>query len=102
MYTEYISLTSNFSMGDTQEQKKTPLSEVQKAQREIQKRMVGYIAAGLGLVAGLAWNDAIKSLIERLIPGSGSTVVAKIIYAIILTSVVALVLYYLEKSLEKE
>ncbi len=35
---------------------------------EFKKRVAGYILAGLGLVAGLAWNDAIKALIDSLFP----------------------------------
>ena len=30
----------------------------------VRERTMGYIVGALGLVAGLAWNDAIKSLIE--------------------------------------
>jgi len=30
----------------------------------VKQKIVTYVIAGFGLVAGLAWNDAIKSLIE--------------------------------------
>jgi len=77
-------------------------SGLERARREVKKKMFGYIAAGLGLVAGLAWNDAIKLAIDYFIPSAGSTLVAKILYAIIITVVVGLALFYIEKSLEEE
>src|SRR3990167_6335210 len=36
--------------------------------REVKQRITGYIVAALGLVAGLAWNDAIRALIEYVFP----------------------------------
>jgi len=33
---------------------------------EIQKSAVGYISGALGLVAGLAWNDAITTAINAV------------------------------------
>jgi len=44
----------------------------------------------LGLVAGLAWNDAIKSLIEFFFPNQQNTVLAKIVYAAVITLVVVI------------
>ena len=35
---------------------------------QIRSQTAGYIAGALGLVAGLAWGDAIKALIEDLFP----------------------------------
>ncbi len=72
---------------------------VKTAEQVVKKRLFTYIGAGLGLVAGLAWNDAITTLIKFFIPGAGNTVIAKFVYAFILTIVVAAVLYYVERSL---
>ena len=83
-------------------EKKKPNSALQKTQKAVKKKMFGYIAAGLGLVAGLAWNDAVKAIIDRFIPDTGNTIVAKVFYAIIVTVFVALVLFYLEKSTEED
>ncbi|HLD34421.1 MAG TPA: DUF5654 family protein, partial [Patescibacteria group bacterium] len=38
-------------------------SEVTSVKQEIRNKVAGYIVAAFGLVAGLAWNDAIKALI---------------------------------------
>ena len=52
---------------------------------EFKKRTVGYIVAALGLVAGLAWNDAIKSTIEYIFPAEAGSLWAKFIYAFLIT-----------------
>jgi len=57
----------------------------------VREKMMGYITAAFGLVAGLAWNDAIKSLIESLFPAGGDSVYAKFIYAALMTVVVVVV-----------
>lgn len=69
---------------------------------EIKMRTTGYIGAGFGLVAGLAWNDAIKAFIEYVFPFSQSTVLAKFFYALIITVAVVIVLGYLEKILNSK
>ncbi|MBI4085443.1 MAG: hypothetical protein HY432_03000 [Candidatus Liptonbacteria bacterium] len=63
---------------------------------------MGYIGAAFGLVAGLAWNDAIKALIEYLFPFSQTTILAKFLYAALITIVVVIILQYLEKFLNPE
>lgn len=78
--------------------KKNSLETAQKASHAVRKKTTGYIAAGLGLIAGLAWNDAIKEIIDAFIPTLGSTIVAKLLYAVILTLVVSVVLMFLERE----
>ncbi|MCK9187036.1 MAG: DUF5654 family protein [Candidatus Colwellbacteria bacterium] len=68
----------------------------------VRERAVGYIMAAFGLVAGLAWNDAIKALIEELFPLSKETLVAKFIYAVIISALVVLVAYILVKASANE
>ena len=62
--------------------------------REVKQRITGYIVAALGLVAGLAWNDAIRALIEYVFPMDQGSVWAKFIYAA-LVSVILVVAAYL-------
>lgn len=57
-------------------------------QHEVQAKVVSYITAAFGLVAGLAWNEAIKALIEFSFPLSRNTLVAKFLYASLVTIVV--------------
>jgi len=49
---------------------------------------MGYILAAFGLVAGLAWNDAIQSLIKQVFPFATGSLLAKFAYAIIITVIV--------------
>ena len=67
--------------------------------KEIQQRTSDYILAALGLVAALAWNDAIKSLIEYFFPLNKNTVLIKFIYAILITFIVVIISIYLTKLL---
>ncbi len=59
--------------------------------QHIKEQTTGYITAALGLVAGLAWNDAIKTLISTLLPLSKTGIIAQFIYAIVVTLVVVLI-----------
>jgi len=63
--------------------------------------MYTYIAAALGLVAGLAWNEAIKALIDYVFPLSKNTLIAKFSYAGLITLVVVLITIYLARVLEE-
>lgn len=76
------------------------IKALKEARRAIKQKMFSYIAAGLSLVAGLAWNDAIKFTIDNLVPSVGNTIIAKVIYAVIITIIVGFLLFYIEKSLE--
>ena len=84
----------------------SPLSrareEAARLKKEVRKKTIGYISAGLGLVAGLAWNEAIKDLINVLFPLEENSVIAKFIYAIVMTLVVVVMTLYLIKKEKKK
>jgi len=69
---------------------------------EVKKSTIGYVMTAFGLVAGLAWNDAIRSLIEFVFPfsGSGMNIWAKFLYAALVTLVVILIGVYVLKTTE--
>jgi len=69
---------------------------------EVRKRTMGYILAALGLVAGLAWNDAIKACIEYFFPQDQNSLKAKLIYALIITSIVAVISFYFARLDNKQ
>ena len=73
----------------------------EKVKREFKEKTVGYITAAFGLVAGLAWNDAVKALIEYLFPLKQDSVFAKFIYAIIMTLIVVIATMYITRLLKK-
>ena len=61
---------------------------------EFLKTMVQLATAGFGLVAALAWNEFIKDFINKFI-ASGSGLVSRFIYALIVTFLAVLFTYYL-------
>lgn len=88
-------------------QKKNPIKRIKNESKiirsKIKTQMLAYIMAAFGLVAGLAWNDAVKSLIEFVFPAQKNTLTAKFLYAILITLFVVLITIYLSRILiEKE
>ena len=65
--------------------------------REIRQRTIGYILTAFGLIAGLAWNDAVKSLIEYFFPFDKDTIFIKFIYAVLITFILVILSVYLIK-----
>ncbi len=68
---------------------------------DVRIKTAGYLIAAFGLVAGLAWNDAVTSLINYLFPFAANTVLAKFIYAALITLVVVVIGTYLSRLAEK-
>lgn len=77
-------------------------AEELRIRKEVKKHTVAYILAALSFVVGLAWNDAIKTLIEYFFPLNGNSIIAKLMYAFLVTFVVVLATVYFFKSTEKE
>ncbi len=67
---------------------------------EIRQKTIGYMLAAFGFVAALAWNEAIKGLIEYFFPIGQNTILAKFIYAMVITFVVVTASIYLAKLLD--
>lgn len=78
------------------------MAEDKNLKSEIREKTAGYIIAALGLVAGLAWNDAVRSLIDSLFPISTNALWMKFVYAIIVTLLVVAVSVQLLKLTRKE
>jgi hypothetical protein len=70
--------------------------------QEMRERTIGYILTGFSVVAGLAWNEAIKSLIENIFPMNSNSVIAKLVYALIMTFVVVVAAVYLVRIFKSE
>lgn len=77
--------------------KKEETQSERRLHRELIAQMLALLTSGFGVVAALAWNDAIQSFvkeyIEPNIPGSG--LISKFIYAFLITSLIVLVTYQL-------
>lgn len=57
---------------------------------EILKQISALATAGLGLVAALAWNEAIQKLFEAVF-GKQSNLVAMFVYALFITIIVVII-----------
>lgn len=69
-----------------------PITEEQKNLKiEILEQVASLATAGFGLVAALAWNDAIKALFATFFPQPGGNVIVLFIYALFITSLVVFV-----------
>ena len=84
------------------------VNHYQKQQREFRKQAVKQMftlsTAGFGLVAALAWNEAIKSLFKEYVDQYlqvGSGVISRFLYAVIVTALAVLVTYQLSKVAQK-
>lgn len=58
--------------------------------REVMDKTLQLATAAFGLIAALAWNDAIQTLFTQIF-GEAADITAKFIYAILVTVVVVLV-----------
>ncbi len=70
---------------------------------ELVKQMITLSSAGFGVVAALAWNDAIQSFVKEYIDkyfSAGSGIISRFIYAVIITMIAVLVTYELTKMIK--
>lgn len=76
------------------ERLKTLKTEGERVSTEVRERTATYVGSGLGIAVGLAWNEAIKALIDYAFPVADDTLVAKFVYAAVLTAIVVVVTMY--------
>jgi hypothetical protein len=65
--------------------------------RVLVQTMITLASASLGLVAALAWNEAIKAIIKRVL-GEDDSLAGLLIYAIIATVIAVVVLLILARA----
>jgi len=83
--------------------KKELQAQEKKQEKKLHEELIGQLLAlvtsGFGVVAALAWNDAIqtfvKEFVEPRIPGSG--LISKFLYALLITTFIVLITYQLSK-----
>ena len=85
------------------------LSNIEKIKKEseelksaVWEKTIGYIIAALSLVAGLAWSDTLKAIIEALFPFGKESIWLMILYAVVITLIVVLASFYLTRAINKE
>jgi len=72
-----------------------------KIHKKVTEQIRTLLTGALSLVAALAWNEAVKALFEKLF-GSASGLIAKFLYAIIVTIIVVWVVNKLSKLATQE
>ena len=89
-------------MAEEKETKKLSKKEEGKLHVFFVDKVVTLMTGAMGLVAALAWNDAMRKLFERVFGTQGSgDVTAMFIYAAVVTAAVVLVTYRLTRFAEK-
>lgn len=83
--------------------KLTPAQE-DKLHIALVKQMLTLATAGFGLVAALAWNETVKTLIDEWIKpyvSQGSGLGWQTLYALVATALAVFITYYLTKLVHK-
>lgn len=73
--------------------------------RELIKQMITLSSAGFGLVAALAWNEAIQAFFKEYIDkyiSAGSGIFSRFLYAALVTAIAVLVTYQLSKLAKED
>lgn len=68
--------------------------------KEVLDKMITLATSAFGLVAALAWNEAIKTLFSEIF-GTASGIISLFIYAIVVTIIAVMVTTRLGKIAEK-
>ena len=74
--------------------------ELHHIHSDILERIITLVIAALGLIAALAWDEALRHLFEKLFGGEG-TLLEEISYAVVITILAALISVQLGKLFSK-
>lgn len=69
---------------------------MEEIKKKYMEKTTALLTAAFGLVAALAWNDAIQALFKSIF-GEASEIWAKFIYAVVITLVIVIIMIILEK-----
>jgi len=69
--------------------------------KQIRERIGALMTAAFGLVAALAWNGAIRAIFAKIF-GDSDTVLAMLLYAIIVTIIAVLATIVIARSIAKQ
>ncbi len=68
--------------------------------QEVLDKIAALVTAAFGLVAALAWNDAIKTIFKEIF-GDSSTVVPMLLYAIVVTIIAVILIIIVARAVAK-
>ncbi len=78
--------------------KKQTAEEKKSLKIEILEQVAALATSGFGLVAALAWNEAIKALFATFFPQPGGNILALLVYALLITIIVVIVTVQLGRA----
>lgn len=78
-----------------------PVKTLKETEKAVREKILTLILAGFGLVAALAWNEAIQSLFQIFFPEKEG-LIGKFLYAVLVTVIVVILSLSLKKLEEKE
>ena len=81
-----------------EENSQQTLEEKKDLKVEILEQVSTLATAGFGLVAALAWNDAIKSLFNSFFPSPQGNLLAQLGYALVITILVVIITIQLGRA----
>lgn len=64
--------------------------ELDRIHFDVLEKVLTLIIAALGLIAALAWDEALKHIFEQLFGGAG-TILEEVSYAVVITIIAALI-----------
>lgn len=76
-----------------------------KLRQELFKQMITLSTSGFGLVAALAWNEAIQAFVNVYVNkylSVGSGIISKFIYAVLITALAVFITYQLTKLIRED
>lgn len=76
-------------------------NNLSKISREVKEKTLSFIITAFSLVAGLAWNEAIQSLINSFFTIDKNSILAKFIYALAMTLALVFIAVYLAKIFDQ-
>jgi hypothetical protein len=77
-----------------------PFIRIMIMQKEVIEKIAALITAAFGLVAALAWNEAIQEIF-RLVFGEQSGIWAMLFYAVVVTIIAVVVTIWIGRVAEK-
>lgn len=73
------------------------IEEQRRLRKSIMEKMLTLATSAFGLVAALAWNDAVKGLFEKFFGPEKEQLAAKLWYALLVTVLAVIVTIYLSR-----
>jgi len=72
--------------------------DVGQLRLEILQKITDLVTAGMGLVAALAWNNAIQAIFNRVFPKPGDNIAALTVYALVITIIIVVITVQLSRA----